>query len=221
MSLVAALKRLGYKVYAPDLPGFGKAMLPDKPWRLADYARWLHEYLGQNDVKQPIIIGHSFGGRLALVYQQLYPKNVRSLILSGTPGFTPVPRKKLLVFIFMAKIGNILFSIPPLSLIKDIVRRWYYYLVGARDFFRAEGVMRETFKNVVAEDLVPAMEAMALPCLLIWGEYDIIVPVAIAEKMSRVIVGSELIVVPEADHGVPFKQPKVFVSYMQKWLQQL
>ncbi|MBI5619585.1 alpha/beta hydrolase [Candidatus Gottesmanbacteria bacterium] len=216
--LVSVLTKLGYRVTAPDMPGFGGAQTPDKPLALSDYVAFIHDYLKKNSIEQPVFIGHSFGGRVALKYQLLYPKSVAALILSGTPGFTPIPKKKLLLFIALAKVGKLLFSIPPLNFFQDAVRRWYYYFVGAKEFFRAEGAMRETFKRVVREDLVSAMETVDIPTLLLWGEYDIIVPVSIAERMHQVIAGSELIVIPEADHGVPFKQPEVFTSYAERFI---
>ncbi len=219
--LAESLKKQGFRVYAPDLPGFGESKIPGSPLTLVDYAQFLDEYLTKNRIQQPIFIGHSFGGRVSLKYNQLHPKHVRVLILSGTPGFTPIPKKKLLLFIALAKVGKLLFSIPPLNLVQDAVRRWYYYVVGAREFFRAEGTMRETFKSIVREDLVAAMEVVDIPTLLLWGEYDIIVPVSIAERMHQVIAGSELIVIPEADHGVPFKQPEVFASYVERFLKTL
>jgi len=216
--LTEELKKCGYRVWTPDLPGFGESGMPERPLTLTDYAHFLDEYLKKNRIKHPILIGQSFGGRVSLKYNQLHPKSVRALILSGTPGFTPIPKKKLLLFIALAKIGKLLFSIPPLSLFQDAVRRWYYYAVGAKEFFRAEGAMRETFKRIVQEDLVASMEVVDIPTLLLWGEYDIIVPVSIAERMHQVIAGSELIVIPEADHGVPFKQPEVFASYVKRFL---
>ena len=105
--------------------------------------------------------------------------------------------------------------------VQDTVRRWYYYVVGAKEFFRAEGAMRETFKRIVREDLVTSMEAIDLPTLLLWGEYDIIVPLSIAERMHRLIIGSEFFVIPEANHGVPYKQPDEFASYVTRFLGKL
>lgn len=221
LPLAESLKKQGYRVYAPDLPGFGETKMPVSPLTLTDYTQFLDEYIKNNHIEHPILIGHSFGGRVSLKYNELYPKSVRALILSGTPGFTPIPKKKLILFITLAKIGGFLFSIPPLTLVQDAVRRWYYYVVGAREFFRAEGTMRETFKRIVQEDLVPSIEAIDVPTLLLWGEYDIIVPVSIAERMHRLIVGSELVVIPEADHGVPFKQPEVFASYVKRFIDKL
>lgn len=219
--LAVELTKRGYRVFTPDFPGFGLSAIPSKPLHLSDYATFLHEYLVKNNIQDSVMIGHSFGGRVALKYQLSYPKSVRALILSGTPGFTPINRKKLLLFILFAKIGKAFFSLPPFHLIQDAVRRWYYYLVGARDFYRAEGMMRETFKQIVKEDLVTSMEAVDIPTLLLWGEYDIIVPVTIAERMHQVMAGSEFVVIPEADHGVPFKQPDVFASYVERFMKSL
>lgn len=215
------LRKKKFTVYSPDLPGFGKSKLPDHPLQLADYAVFLDTYLKKYHIDHPILIGHSFGGRVSLKYNQMYPKTVRALILSGTPGFTPIPKKKLLLFITLAKVGGFLFRVPPMSYFQDAVRKWYYYVVGAKEFFRAEGTMRETFKHIVKEDLVTAMEAVDIPTLLLWGECDIIVPITIAERMHQVISGSELNVIPVADHGVPFNQPEVFGTYVDRFLKTL
>lgn len=219
--LVRQLKRFGYEVYAPDLPGFGKSKIPDHSLNLSDYADYLDTYLKKNHLEHPILIGHSFGGRVSLKFNQLYPKVVRALILSGTPGFTPIPKKKLLLFIALAKIGRFLFGLPPLNLFQDSVRKWYYYVVGAREFFRAQGPMRGTFKHIVQEDLVSAMEAVSIPCLLLWGELDFIVPASIAHRMEHVISESELIIIPEKDHGVAYKNPVEFATYIDRFLHSL
>lgn len=219
--LATILARLGYIVSAPDLPGFGKAEIPARPLTLTDYADFLLDYLKTNKIKRPVLIGHSFGGRVALKFNHLYPNRIRALILTGVPGFTPIPKRKLAVFIAAAKIGGFLFAIPPMSLFQEQVRRWYYYVVGAKEFFRAEGAMRETFKRIVAEDLVDCMAAISIPTLLVWGELDSIIPTIIAQRMHRAIEGSELVIIPNSDHGVSFKEPEKFVSYVRRFLESL
>lgn len=221
LPLVQCLKKQGYRVFAPDLPGFGTSTMPKRPLTLFDYAQFLDAYMKKYHIIQPILIGHSFGGRVSLKFNALYPKYTRALILSGTPGFTPIPKKKLIFFITLAKIGGFLFSIPPFHLVQDAVRRWYYYVVGAKEFFRAEGAMRDTFKRIVREDIVTCMESIDIPTLLLWGEYDIIVPLSIAERMHRLIVDSEFFVIPEANHGVLYKQPEEFASYVTRFLGKL
>lgn len=219
--LQAIVEKGGYRVFAPDFPGFGKSAIPQKPLNLEDYAEFLHTYIEKNKIKHPIVIGHSFGGRVALRFTEIYPNIIQALILTGTPGFTPIPKRRLALFILIAKIGGIFFSVPPLSLFHDYIQRWYYYAVGAKEFFRAKGAMRETFKRVVREDLVSSMEALTIPCLLVWGEYDIIIPISIAERMKHVIPQAELVIIPEADHGVPFKEPQIFVQYVDRFIASL
>lgn len=216
--LAEELRKLGFKVFTPDLPGFGKEGAPTTPWHIGQYAEFIHTYFRKNKINRPVVIGHSFGGRAALTYANQYPRNVSALVLSGTPGFSPVPKKKFFFFLILSKIGRVIFAIPPLNLFSDLARRWLYYASGAREFFRAEGSMRQTFKNVVADDLVASMESLQIPCLLLWGEYDVIVPVAIAQRMQEVIPRATLKVIPEADHGVPFKQARVFAQYAGTFL---
>src|SRR5690242_12906249 len=101
--LMEELKKQHMRVYAPDFPGFGKAEMPDKPWHLADYVGFLHDYLRRQKLGKVVFIGHSFGGRVALRYQAVYPEEVAALVLTGAPGFTPVPKKKLMLFVALAK----------------------------------------------------------------------------------------------------------------------
>ncbi len=216
--LIAELRSHGFPVWAPDMPGFGNTKIPERPLSLSDYVEFLSDYLQTEKITDPIIIAQSFGGRVALKYQAAYPKNIRALILTGTPGFTPVPRKKLLLFVTIAKIGKLFFLIPFVSLLRDRVRSWYYYRVGARDYYRAEGCMRETFKRIVREELVTSMKKVHVPTLLVWGANDVIVPTSIAKKMQETITRAKLIIIPNSGHGVSYKNPKEFVRTIYDFL---
>lgn len=219
--LVSELRGAHFQVLAPDFPGFDSLHIPTKPLTLADYADFLDSYLRKHHIEKPILIGHSFGGRVALKYQCTYPNNVSALILTGVPGFTPISRKKLAIFIMIAKIGGTLLSLPILYRLKDRVRLWYYYVVGARDFYRAESVMRDTFKRIVQEELVTSMKKVCVPTILVWGADDIIVPVPIAKKMKETIGNAQLIILPNSGHGVSYKNPKLFYDTIAPWLQSL
>lgn len=217
-TLADVLRAKGYRVFTPDLPGFGKEAAPTRPWHVVDYAEFVKQYMEKKGIVNPVFIGHSFGGRVALKFIQLYPFYASAVILTGTPGFSPVPRKKMFVFWVLAKIGRFIFSIPPINLLADWARRSLYYVAGAREFIRAEGPMRDTFKYIVQDNLVESMESMHIPCLLLWGEYDVIVPVAIGRHMQEVISGAVLKIIPETDHGVPFKEPEIFAGYVTQFL---
>jgi pimeloyl-ACP methyl ester carboxylesterase len=121
----------------------------------------------------------------------------------------------------LAKIGKLLFSLPPLSLFQESVRNWYDYLIGVTDFFRAKGPMRDTFKRVVQEDLTGAMENISVPCLLVWGEFDLIVPATIAHRMEHLIPDAKLIILPGGDHGVPYKRAGEFAAFTDRFIRSL
>lgn len=216
--LTRELKKLGFRIFAPDFPGFGEEPAPDTAWHVADYAHFLNAYIKKNNIKKPVLVGHSFGGRVALKFAELYPAMVDKLVLTGTPGFSPIPSPKLKFFLFISKIGGVVFMLPGLKSAADKARKWLYYIAGAREFLRAEGSMRQTFKYIVSDDLVASMNSVCVPCMLVWGELDTIVPVAIAKRMEAQINGAILTVIPGADHGVPFRQAKQFAAEISKFL---
>lgn len=216
--LIEELRSHHFAVWAPDFPGFGNAKIPEKPFGLSDYVVFLHDYFQAEGIKDPVVIAQSFGGRVALKFQAMHPSTIKALILTGTPGYTPVPRRRLILFVTLAKIGKLFFFIPFVHLFQDKVRSWYYYRVGARDYYRAEGVMRDTFKRIVREELATSMEKVRVPTLLVWGKDDIIVPVSIAKRMKTIIANAGLIVLPNSGHGVSYKNPKAFCDAILPWI---
>ena len=219
--LVAALKKKGYTVFAPDLPGFGSSAVPSHPYDLSDYAIFLQSFCEKNKLKKPILIGHSFGGRVALRYTAAHDTDVTAMILSGTPGYSPVKQWKWVISWTGAKIGNIVASLPIIKTYQDRIRAWYYWKIGARDFYRASGVMRDTFKHVIQDSLEKYMVQIHIPTLLLWGEEDILVPVYIAKHMQQTIDTSVLQTVAHADHCIPYVQPDVFADHVDQWLSSL
>lgn len=211
----------GHRVYCVDFPGCGTASLPEKPLELSDYVKFLDDYIQKRNVRDFTIIAHSFGGRVALQYLLTKKNSVRTLILTGTPGFSSVNKVKFFVFVMFAKIGNFLSSVLLPKETVGKIRVWYYKTVGARDFYRAEGVMRQTFKNVVNQSLLPAMQAVSVPTLLIWGVQDTIVPISVAKRMKTEIKGSTLVLVEGEDHRIPFANPNVFYAECKKFLSSL
>jgi pimeloyl-ACP methyl ester carboxylesterase len=105
--------------------------------------------------------------------------------------------------------------------IATAIQRWFYYRIGVRDFYRASGSMRQTFKNVVAESLHGPMTSVSIPTLLLWGETDQIVPLWVAKKMKETIAKSLLIAVPNVGHALPYREPTLFVEKSLPFLSSL
>ena len=73
-----------YTVYAIDLPGFCKSEEPDIPYNLDDYVELLYQFIVDLDIYNPILLGHSFGGRIAIKFASSY--KVNKLILVDSAG---------------------------------------------------------------------------------------------------------------------------------------
>ncbi len=210
--LAISLNTKKYRVYCPDLPGFGTAKIPEKPYDLDDYVNFIKQYVTKEKLGKFILIGHSFGGRIALRFAEFYPEKITKLILAGVPGVR-TSLNKVYLFLIMSKIGRFFLYFPIFRPLLSITRKIVYKIIGTHDYERTDGVMRETFKKVVKFDLVSTMMKIKVKTLLVWGEKDSIVPVWIGEKMSKNIINSKLAIVPNTSHNLPYKQPKQFIQY--------
>lgn len=207
-----------YQVYSPDMPGFGMEKCPSRPFNLTDYVNFIDSFLRKNKITRTVIIGHSFGGRVGIKFASLYPYKVEKLILTGVPGFLPVGNLKVKFFLLLSKSGGAIFSLPVLSLFKDLAQKILYRISGASDYAHTQGVMRKTFKLIIREDLREYMKVLKIPVELVWGELDTIVPVKIAEMMKREIKGSRLTVIKNTTHRLPYENYKVFYNVIRTFL---
>ena len=97
-----------HKVYALDLPGFGKSQLPHIPWNTSDYAQFIIAFLDKFDIPKAHFIGHSFGGRISIIVSAEYPEKVDKLILVDSAGIRPRRTAKYYLRVGMAKISKLL-----------------------------------------------------------------------------------------------------------------
>jgi pimeloyl-ACP methyl ester carboxylesterase len=218
---IEEFEKEGFTVFTPDMPGFGEAPIPTHPLTLNDYSEFLRSFINTHNIKSPILIGHSFGGRVIIKYVSSQTTDVQAIVLSGTPGYSPVKKVKWAAFLIISKIGKILFMLPGLEKIADRIRGWFYYIAGARDFYRAQGPMRQTFKNIVGEGIEEGMKKIKVPTLLVWGEEDSIVPVRIAHRMKETISQSKLTIIPHVGHKVLIDESHMFVKEVLSFLQSL
>lgn len=208
--LASLLRKKGFDVHVPDMPGFGTASLPTHPLNVDDYAKWIKDYLDKKKIRKTILVGHSFGGRVGIVFASKYPQYVTKLVLTGTPGVLLITKRKLNLFLLLAKVGGFVFALPIINIFSTLARKVLYQLAGASDYLVIDGVMRETFKKVISFDLVPSMKKVTIPTLLLWGSEDGDVPVEVGNRMKTIIKHATLEVVPGQHHGFPMENPKVF-----------
>lgn len=207
--LKIALKHYQYRIFNIDLPGFGKTVKPERPLYLSDYTDYVCDYLKKMKLSKINLIGHSFGGRIAIKLAYNHPELLNTLILIGAPGINPVSKTKITFFLFLSKIGKLIFLILPLSHFQNFARKILYRAAKATDFYNTDSRLRETFKNVIKENLGSYLRRIKIPTFLLWGQDDTTVPVKIAQKMSSLIRHSRLKIIPSAKHGLPWTHPEI------------
>ncbi len=203
-----------FLVFSPDLPGFGKTTPPQKPWKVSDYARFILEFAQKQNLKKFFLIGHSFGGRVAIKMAAKSPKKIEKLCLCNASGVGRPSFSKRLPFYILAKLGKLLFSIWPFCFIQTFARKLLYKLAREKDYLQIKGKMRQTFKNVIAEDQSKEAKKIKVPTLILWAERDKQTPLALGKKMHSLINNSQLIIIPNATHGLPFLEPKTFARHV-------
>ena len=173
-----------FKITILDLPGFGSSEIPKFAYTINDYTELLHDFLIELKIDYPILIGHSFGGRIAINFASLY--KVEKLVLFGSPFI--VREKKGLKIKILKTLKNI-------KLLDGLAETMKNHL-GSDDYKQAHGIMREILVKTVNTDLRDAASKIKSPTLLLWGENDQAVPVSEAKELESTIKDSALIVLP-------------------------
>lgn len=213
------LKKKGFRrIYTVDFPGFEEGEEIFKPWTLSDYVDFLEEFLKKNKISQAIMIGHSFGGRVALKLISAKPEYAKALILTGTPGYRFESKFRFTLLMVVVKMGKAFLELPPFSIFQDFLRHIFYVLSGARDLRRVKGFMKQTFVNIVEEELEPYMKKISVPTLLLWGRDDGLVSLNIARKMQEAMSGAELKIITDGRHNVIYRNAREFVDHMTEFL---
>ena len=185
-------------VYNLDLPGFGDSSEPQDVWGIDDYTRLLEKFVSALEIINPYIIGHSFGGRMGIVYASR--NSVGKLVLVDAAGIKPRRSLKYYFKVYSFKLSK------RIALLVLGQERGTEYIErmrgrnGSSDYRQASPKMRAIMSRVVNEDLCRLMPAIKAPTLLIWGENDTATPLSDAKTMEKLIPDAGLVVYPGASH---------------------
>lgn len=174
-----------FRITILDLPGFGESEEPPVAWNIEKYSLMLEEFAKLLEIKKPIVMGHSFGGRIAIHYSSRNP--IEKLVLFGSPCIRIQEELPLKV-----KILKKLKRLPGMNKIGEFMKQY----IGSRDYKAASKVMRETLVEVVNEDLSKFAREIEEPTLLIWGEADDEAPVNEAKELEKIMIDAALIILP-------------------------
>ncbi len=201
---------------ALDLPGFGTTPPPPEAWGSAGYASAVAPVLADlvAEAGRPaVVLGHSFGGRVALRLGLGWPELVGALVLSGVPHLgevgTEVPRTAATFRLGRALHRRGLLGEPTMDKLRD--------RYGSADYRAADGVMRGVLVRAVNERYESSLDALAGPVELVWGEADLVAPLAGAQRaVERLGVRGRLSVCPGVGHLTVLEAPEALRQALER-----
>lgn len=202
------LAESGVKVIVPDIPGFGDLEKLSNPWKMNDYLKWLEEFRTETGLNDFYLAGHSFGGALAVKMAIKYPQNVQKLFLISAASVRKKTNKKSFIK-SLAKIASKFSFLPMYGFIR---KAFYKFIIRRSDYPYVEGTMKETFKNVINEDLAQFTGFIKMPTIIIWGDKDKSTPVEDAYFMNEKIKDTKLLIIKGAGHALNKECPETLVE---------
>ena len=204
-----------YRVTSIDFPGFSKSDEPKTVWGVEEYTQCTEQLIESLGLKNPVLIGHSFGGRVSIL---LSSRNdyVKKIILTDAAGVKP-QNTKISVSRIFSKMKKLSTKIIGESATEKLVRPFANSL-ASEDYKNASGMMKEILKKVVDEDLQHVMPNIKASTLLIWGEKDTATPVSDAQIMAKLIPDSGLVVFPGCTHYSFLENPGYYFTIVDNFL---
>ena len=186
-----------------DFPPFGKSEEPQTPWTIYDYANMTKALCDKLSIKNIIIISHSFGGRVALILSNVYNNIVSKIVLIDAAGLLPKRSLKYHFKVLWHKLKRI-FN-------KNVSG-------GSKDYKMLSDVMKQTFKNVVNENLKQFAKNNNIPTLIIWGKNDTETPIYMAKKLNKYIKNSGLVIIENAGHFCFLEYFNYFMTILNEFI---
>ena len=211
-NIARQLAKQEFRIYLLDLPGFGGSTLPKIPFCVKDYCDIAANFAKRTGLEKIILIGHSFGGRIAIKLAAEQPELVKKLMLVDADGLRVNNRSGGAVG-FLAKLAKPFFR----PRFMQGLRRKIYRALGSADYIES-GALRETYLKITSEDLSDYLPKIEQPTLIVWGENDQETPLKMAKIMQAKIPNSQLKIIKNAGHFSFLDQPPNFYNLLLDFL---
>ena len=212
MAFIGEFLKSHFIVYNLDMPGFGQSGDPKEAWGSFEYCQFLRHFCETMQIEDPIIIGHSFGCRIAIQYAVHYP--VHRMVLTGAAGIRDKRGIDYYARTYAYKLGKKILSLKPFEKYKEELMK----NAGSEDYRNSSGVMRQTFVKIVNEDLKDLLKDVKAETLLVFGENDEATPVEKGKMMEKLMPDAALVIFENDDHYAYFHQPQRFCLVLDAFL---
>lgn len=219
-SSVTECVKAGYRVIAPDFPGFGGTDEPPAVWSLDDFVNWTKNFILSFNVEKVILLGHSFGGRVCikLASDPKTPFSIEKVILTGSAGILPKRSLSYKIKVGSYKLSKKILMLPPVKKLFPNALENMQKKKGSADYKSASPVMRGCLVRVVNEDLTYLLKDINKPTLLIWGTADDATPISDGELMEKLIPDAGLVRLNGCGHYSWLNDPYTFNAVLKSFL---
>lgn len=201
-----ALSR-NHQVLIVDLPGHGLSDEPDFAWTLYDYVDALKELFEELSLENISLIGHSFGGKICLLYASLH--FIEKIVVFGSPYKKHIKEETIKV-----KLLKLAKKIPGINKFEEFAKK----RIGSTDYKNASPIMREVLVNHVNLDITEEVKKIRTQLLIIWGENDSAVPVSDAYELEKLVPNSGVVVYPNCTHYAYLENLNQTINVLRSFL---
>ena len=208
--------RSNFRVVAVDFAGFGASEEPKTIWGVEEYTCSVEALLKELNIQSPTLVGHSFGGRVSILYASR--NDVKRVVLTDAAGVKPRRSfsyyRKVYTYKLLKRALPLLIGEKKAQMLLDQRRA----KSGSSDYNRATPMMRAILSKCVNEDLCYAMPKISAPTLLFWGDMDTATPISDAHKMAKLIPDAGLVVAEGAGHFAFLEQAELWCGALKSFL---
>jgi len=226
-----------YRVITIDLKGFGESPKPrDDLYSVYEQARLVRNFILENNLQNVHIIGHSYGGGVALVtsvyLSASHPNLQSSLVLIDSIAY-PQDLPDFVNVLATPILGPlVIYAIPNTTQVKSLLEKVYFndalipqsaidHYAGNLGKPNAKYATLTTARQMLPTDLQQFSDNYAnltIPTLIIWSRDDEIVPLAIGERLHEDLPNSKMVVLNDVGHAIQEEKPSVLLPYLQQFL---
>lgn len=216
-SAIRPFLEVRFRVLTLDFAGFGQSDEPHEVWGVEEYTRSVEALAKAEGIENPILIGHSFGGRVSIVYASR--NKTQKIILVDAAGVKPRRSlsyyRKVYTFKLLKRILPLVVGRKRAEAMIEARRS----KAGSSDYNQATPMMRAILSKCVNEDLCHLMPKIEAPTLLFWGEKDTATPLADAKRMEKLIPDAGLVTVAGTGHFSFLENTPLFLRVVESFLQ--
>ena len=192
-----------YRVHLLDLPGFGDTPRPENTWGTSDYAEKVASYIKDNEIKDAILLGHSFGGKVILDLALNNPGLIDRAILIAAAGMCPQRSWWRHCYLFFLMLYRKSLQYFDKVFHRDLYRKYFIPRFASADYQKNKGI-RDILVKVLSENYDDRVADIKHPIQLIWGNLDRETPISMGYKLKVLLPNSRFLLLSGKDH-FPFK----------------